>query len=170
MATSVKARVDVSVSPYISIGTENNQPDITTGLTSATFPTGYFGGGSFLATVDNDNNVEVIVGGTVIPSADGADGAATPILADAASGVLILRNSGYEESAKETEAHADASIMIHSANSNTASAICELGVANKDVFVIPYTGQACSGFYASNQSQIASKPVYLEYCFINNEE
>jgi len=170
MATSVKARVDVSVSPYISIGTENNQPDITTGLTSATFPTGYFGGGSFLATVDNDNNVEVIVGGTVIPSADGADGAATPILADAASGVLILRNSGYEESAKETEAHADASIMIHSANSNTASAICELGVANKDVFVIPYTGQACSGFYASNQSQVLSKPVYLEYCFINNEE
>lgn len=170
MATSVKARVDVSVSPYISIGTENNQPDITTGLTSATFPTGYFGGGSFLATVDNDNNVEVIVGGVVIPSADGADGAATPILADAASGVLILRNSGFEEATKETAANAAASIMIHSANSNTASAICELGVANKDVFVIPYTGQACSGFYASNQSQITSKPVYLEYCFINNEE
>mgnify|MGYP001220853528 FL=1 len=170
MATSVKARVDVSVSPYISIETENNQPEITTGLTSATFPVGYFGGGSFLATVDDENNVEVLVGGKVIPSANAADGASTQILNDGASGVLILRNSGYEESAKETEAHADASIMIHSANSNTASAICELGVANKDVFVIPYTGQACSGFYASNQSQVLSKPVYLEYCFINNEE
>jgi len=171
MATSVKARVDVSVSPYISIGTENNQPDITTGLTSATFPTGYFGGGSFLATVDNDNNVEVIVGGVVVPSAgSGAAGASTQILSDAASGVLILRNSGFEEAAKETAANAAASIMIHSADSNSASAICELGVANKDVFVIPYTGQACSGFYASNQCGTASKPVYLEYCFINNEE
>ena len=170
MATSVKARVDVSVSPYISIGTENNQPDITTGLTSATFPTGYFGGGSFLATIDNDNNVEVLVGGVVCPSANGAVGAATVILADGASGVLILRNSGFEEAAKTTAANAAASIMIRSADSISASAICELGVANKDVFVIPYTGQACSGFFATNQSTIVSKPVYLEYCFINNEE
>ena len=44
MATTVKARVDVSVSPYMEItDAGGNQPDITTGLTSATFPTGYFG-------------------------------------------------------------------------------------------------------------------------------
>jgi flavoprotein len=81
-----------------------------------------------------------------------------------------LRNSGFEEAAKTTAANAAASIMIRSADSISTSAICELGVANKDVFVIPYTGQACSGFFATNQSTIVSKPVYLEYCFINNEE
>ena len=170
MATSVKAKIDVSVSPYITIGGTNNQPDITTGLTSNTFPSGYFGGGSFTATIDDDNNVEVKVGGTVIPSADGAVGAATQILNDAASGVLILRNSGYTSSAKDTAADDSADIMIHSSNANNASYICKLSVETKDVFVIPYTGQACSGYYASNLSTTVSKPAYLEYCFINNEE
>ena len=130
MATSVKAKVDVNVSPYLEITSAGgNQPDITSGLTSATFPSGYFGGGSFLATIDDDNDVEVVVGGTVIPSAgSGAAGAATQILNDAASGVLILRNSGYTSSAKDTAAHATADIMIHSADSNSASKICKLSV------------------------------------------
>ena len=170
MATSVKAKIDVSVSPYAEVTTGDNVPVVTTGLTSATFPSGYFGGGSFTATLDDDANVEVKVGGTVIPSGDGAVGAATQILNDAASGVLILRHSGYTSSAKDTAADNASDIMIHSSNSNSASKICKLSVENKDVFVIPYTGQACSGFYASNVSTTASKPAYLEYCFINNEE
>tara|TARA_R110002020_G_scaffold233302_2_gene445122 strand:+ start:324 stop:839 length:516 start_codon:yes stop_codon:yes gene_type:complete len=171
MAKSVKAQVDVSVKPYLEIDAENNQPAITTGLISSTFPSGYFGGGSFLATIDDDNNVEVAVGGVVcVSAASGAAGAATQIKNDSASGVLILKHSGFTSSAKDTAADASADIMIHSANSNSASAICKLSVENKDVFVIPYTGQACSGFYASNQAGTASKPAYLEYCFINNEE
>jgi|7_EtaG_2_1085326.scaffolds.fasta_scaffold75414_2 hypothetical protein len=171
MATSVKAKIDVSVSPYAEVTTGDNVPAITTGLISSTFPSGYFGGGSFLATIDDDSNVEVVVGGKVIPSAgSGAAGAPTQILNDAASGVLILRNSGYTDSDKDTAADDASDIMIHSANSNSASKICKLSVENKDVFVIPYTGQACSGFYASNVAGTASKPAYLEYCFINNEE
>lgn len=170
MAKSVKAQVDVSVNPYLEIDAENNQPAITSGLTSSTFPSGYFGGGSFLATIDDDNNVEVLVGGLVCTSGDGAVATAQQILNDAASGVLILKNSGYTSSAKDTDANAAADIMIHAANSNSASKICKLSVENKDVFVIPYTGQACNLYYAVNQSQTASQPVYLEYCFINNEE
>lgn len=172
MATTVYARVDVSVSPYLTIDAPvgTNQPAITSGLTSATFPTGYFGGGSFLGTIDNDNNVECLVGGVVCLSGDGALGAIKQILNDAASGVLILRHSGFEEATKETEANAEADIMIHATNSNSTGKIVKLSVENKDVFVIPYTGQAANGYYAVNQFQTVSKPAYLEYCFINNEE
>ena len=170
MATSVKAKIDVSVSPYAEVTTGDNVPVLTTGLTSATFPSNYFGGGSFTATLDDDGNVEAHYGTLVCTSGSGSAATAQQIYNSSRSGILILKNSGYTTTDKDVASNAAADIMIHAANSNSASQICKLSVETKDVFVIPYTGQACSLYYAVNQSQTASQPALLEFCFINNEE
>ena len=162
MAVSVKARVDVAVSTYMDIGEENDQPATTVGLRQDQLPSGYFSGGSFLKEVDDDNDIvyNSIAG---IQLTSGA--AATQIVVSgdstsALSGVLILRNSGKKTSAKTTAADSNADIEIYIA----AEKICELSVENKDVFCIPFTGQALSNFKAKALGSVDT--VFLDYTCI----
>ena len=169
MAKSVKAQIDVSVNPYLEIDAEQNQPAITTGLTSATFPSGYFGGGSFLATIDDDNNVTITTTGVVALSGDGAVGAAIAISSIARKGILILKNSGFTSSAKDTASHASSIVRISTTNA-TEDSTSIVDLASGDVFAIPYTSKNFSTYFAINENTSASKPVYLEVTTIDNGE
>tara|TARA_R100000742_G_scaffold4279_1_gene1679 strand:- start:25625 stop:26140 length:516 start_codon:yes stop_codon:yes gene_type:complete len=171
MATSIKARVDVSVSPYMEItGAGGNQPDITTGLTSATFPTGYFGGGSYLATIDNDNDVEAVACHQTLESNAGST--YTQLKAENDNGVLIIKHSGFTSSAKSTAADAGSSVSVYVriASTTNYAKVCSLSVANKDVFVIPFTSNGAKQYYVQNDNATASKPAYLEAFLIHSEE
>ena len=169
MAKSVKAQIDVSVNPYLEIDAEQNQPAITTGLTSATFPSGYFGGGSFLATIDDDNNILVTKGGVVaLSSTDGSTLTALAISSIARKGVLILKHSGFESSAKETASHASSILRVSTTNAvDDSTSIIDLKA--DDVFVLPYTAKNFSTYFAINENTSASKPSYLEVITIDNE-
>lgn len=171
MATTVKARVDVSVSPYMEItGAGGNQPDITTGLTSATFPTGYFGGGSYLATIDDDNNVQAVACHQTLASDAGTT--YTQLTSETHDGVLIIKHSGFTSNAKDTAADASSSVSVYVriADSSNYAKVCSLSVANKDVFVIPYTSNGAKQYYVQNDNSTASKPAYVEAFLIHNEE
>ena len=171
MATSVKAKIDVSVSPYMEItGAGGNQPDITSGLTSATFPSGYFGGGSFAATIDNDNDVTVTKAGVAAASStDGGTLTTSAISAIARKGVLILKHSGFESSTKTTASHAGSILRISTTNAvNDSTSIVDLNA--NDVFVIPYTSKNFSTYFVVNENTTASKPAYLEVITIDNGE
>jgi len=165
MATVIKARVDVSVSPYMEIDAEHNQPKITSGLTSATFPSGYFGGGSFLASVDANNNCTVTSVSAVLES--NTNRAAISSLNK--NGVLILKNSGFTSSAKDTAAASTADIEVYKTNDN-ATLITVLSVENKDCFVIPMTSGNISTYFVKNAEGSASKPVYMEGFFMHDTD
>ena len=163
---NIKARVDVSISPYLTLAASNNQPAITSGLTSATFPTGYIGGGSYLASIDtSDNNCSVTSVSAVLTSA----GSRVQISALAKNGVLILKNSGFEEATKVTAANASSLIEVYK-TSSASTMITSLSVDNKDVFVIPMTSNDISTYYVKNANGTALKPVYMEGFFIHDTD
>lgn len=169
MAKSVKAQIDVSVNTYLEIDAEQNQPAITTGLTSSTFPSGYFGGGTFLATIDDDNNVLVTKSGVVaLSSADSSTLTSLAVSAIARKGVLILKHSGFESSLKTTASHASSILRISTTNvvDDTTSII---DLKANDVFVLPYTAKNFSTYFVVNENTTASKPAYLEVITIDNE-
>ena len=167
MATSIKARVDVSVSPYMEIDASNNQPKITSGLTSATFPSGYFGGGSFLSTVDANNNCTVTSVAVALQSNQG--NTRHQISALSKNGILILKNSGYTTSAKDVAADAGSDIKVFKTDS-ASTIITVLTVENKDCFVIPMTDGNISTYYVQNANGSASKPVYMEGFFMHDTD
>ena len=166
MAVSVKARVDVAVSTYMDITASNDQPATTVGLRQDQLPAGYFSGGSFLKEVDNDDDsVYNSIAGIQLTAGAGSSSqiVASGDDASALSGVLILRNSGKRTSAKTTAADAGSDIEIYVA----AEKICTLTVENKDVFCIPFTGQAMSVFKAKALGSTST--VWLEYtCICGN--
>ena len=167
MATKIYARVDTSVSPYIEIDAENDQPKLVSGLKSSAFPSGYIGGGSFLGTVDTNNNCTVTSVSMALASNAGTT--RTQVSALSKDGVLILKNSGYTSSAKDTAAHSDSDIRVFKTDA-TATIITVLSVENKDVFVIPMTSNNVSTYYVQNANGTASKPVYLEGFFIHDTD
>lgn len=169
MATSVKSRIDVAVSPYMEVATENDQPSFQTAIKSSAFPSGYFGGGSFDATIDDDNNVTITTTGVVALSGDGAVGAAIAISSIARKGILILKNSGFTSSAKDTASHASSIVRISTTNA-TDDSTSIVDLASGDVFAIPYTSKNFSTYFAINENTSASKPVYLEVTTIDNGE
>jgi hypothetical protein len=170
MATSVKAKVDVSVSPYISIDSENDQPSITSSIVSSAFPSTYFGGGTYTSTIDNDNNVTITSSGVVTASStDGSTLTASAITSIARQGVLILRHSGYTSAAKTTASHSGSVIRISTTNAvDDTTTIIDLSA--NDVFAIPYTAKNFSTYFAVNENTVASKPSYLEVTTIDNGE
>tara|TARA_R110002110_G_scaffold377478_1_gene587947 strand:- start:487 stop:999 length:513 start_codon:yes stop_codon:yes gene_type:complete len=164
----VYSKVDVSVSPYMSQAAADDMPAVTTGIKSASFPDGYFGGGSLTATIDNDSDIGISKGGVVATSGDGS--AATPVQISntARQGTLIVKHSGYTSSAKTTASNAAAILRISCTNAdNNSTAIVDL-VAKNDTFVIPYTAQNISAYFVMNESQTASQPAYLEFVIIDN--
>ena len=162
---NIKARVDVSISPYLTIPTAANQPEITSGLTSSTFPAGYIGWGSYLATIDAaDNNITVTDVSAVLVSNSATR---VQISALGKKGTLILKNSGFEEAAKTTAANAGSDVLVYVTDAET-TIITKLTVENKDVFVIPYTGLNISSYYFRNELATASKPVYVEGFFMHD--
>lgn len=167
MATNIKARVDVSISPYLTIPTTANQPEITSGLTSATFPSGYIGGGSYLATIDSANNNITVTDVSAVLSSNTASRSQVSNLDK--QGTLILKNSGYEEAEKTTEANAGSDVLVYVTDAET-TIITKLTVENKDVFVIPYTGVSISSYYIRNVNEDASKPVYVEGFFMHDTD
>ena len=168
MATKIYARVDVSVSPYIEIDAQNDQPKLVTGLKSDSFPSGYIGGGSFLGTVDaSNNNCTVTSVGVVLASNSGTT--RTQVSALSKNGVLILKNSGYTSAAKTAAADSGSNIKVFKTDA-TATVITILTVGNKDVFVIPMTDGNVSTYYVQNLNSSASKPVYLEGYFIHDTD
>ena len=164
---NIKARVDVSVSPYLTIPTANNQPEIVSGLTSATFPTGYIGGGSYLASIDANNNCTVTDVSAALASNSGSTRSQVSALAK--QGTLILRNSGYTTADKDVVADDGSDIKVFVTDAAT-TIITLLTVENKDTFVIPYIGVNVSLFYVQNANGTASKPVYMEGFFIHDTD
>ena len=169
--TAVKAKVDVSVSPYMELtgDTNSDMPAITSGLASDAYPTGYFGGGSYTATIDDDDNVAVSIGGVVaLSSTDGSALTALAISSIARAGTVILRHSGFEEAAKVTASHAGSILRISTTNAvDDSTTIVDLKAKN-DVFVIPLTAKAINTYFVVNENTVASKPAYLEVITIEN--
>ena len=166
MAVSVKARVDTSVSTYMDITASNDQPAVTVGLKQDQLPSGYLSGGSSLRELDDDDNIVYnSIAGIQLTAGAGSSSqiVANGDDASALSGVLILKNSGFTTSAKTTAAAATSDIEIYIA----AEKICSLTVENKDVFVIPFTGQTMDKFKAKALGSTST--VYLEYtCICGN--
>jgi|TARA_R110000824_G_scaffold16294_3_gene67739 hypothetical protein len=166
MATYVKARVDVAVSTYMEIDAVADQPATTVGLKQDQLPTGYFSGGSHLQTVASDNDITYNSIAGVVMTGGAAYNAATQIIAggdDASgktSGVLVLRNSGKTTAAKTVAANTDNTIEIFVGTASATTKVTTLGVANKDVFVIPNVTQAMTVFEAR---AIGTGDVFLEY-------
>ena len=160
MAVSVKARVDVAVSTYMDITASNDQPATTVGLRQDQLPAGYFSGGSFLKEVDNDDDIVYnSIAGIQLTAGAGSSSQIVASGDDASA----LRNSGKRTSAKSTAADAGSDIEIYVA----AEKICTLTVENKDVFCIPFTGQAMSVFKAKALGSTST--VWLEYtCICGN--
>ena len=169
MATSVKAKIDVSVSPYISIDADNDQPAITSSIKASAFPDAYFGGGTYTSTIDDDNNVTIGATGVVAPSGSSAVGAATAISSIARRGILIIKHTGYTSSAKTTASAAGSIVRISTTNATDDSTTI-IDLSADDVFAIPHTAKNFITYFAVNENTTASKPAYLEVITIDNGE
>lgn len=169
MAVSVKTRVDVAVSTYMDITASNDQPATTVGLKQDQLPTGYFSGGSHLQTLASDDNITYNSIAGVVMTGGAAYNAATQIVAGGddvsgkTSGIIVLRNSGKTSSAKTVAANTDNTIEIFVGTASATTKVTTLGVANKDVFVIPNVTQAMTVFEAR---AIGTGDVFLEYTCI----